>query len=274
MAAHLYLSDSALYLEVHPDPSEDIPTMFLLTEAGQLGRSGMNSAGLGVCASSLMSTEDYVPIDPSLPPSAQKPLLPMSVVRRQFLHNKSFANALINIKMATRHVSNKLVVGTADNFVMGLEVTPSATHVMYPEGSDAFTVQANHFVSPAFLASPWEDRMPGGSTWYRAERVKRTYRANQGRMNEKLLREAYSDHLGFPSSVCQHMEDCTVRGVPDYPYKGANVTVAHVCYNLSQRRIVSCKGPPCEGEVRGWEIEKTDNVQGKLKPEEVKKRGW
>jgi hypothetical protein len=38
--------DTAIYLEVHPDPSEGISGMFIVTEAGQLCRSGMNAAGL------------------------------------------------------------------------------------------------------------------------------------------------------------------------------------------------------------------------------------
>ncbi|KAK8212879.1 hypothetical protein M8818_003044 [Zalaria obscura] len=62
MSARLWENDCILYLEVHPDPSENKPSMFLVTEAGQLGRSGMNSAGMGVTANSLMSTDDYIPV--------------------------------------------------------------------------------------------------------------------------------------------------------------------------------------------------------------------
>ncbi|GFP52261.1 acyl-coenzyme A:6-aminopenicillanic-acid-acyltransferase 40 kDa form [Trichoderma asperellum] len=47
MSANVFLKDTAVYLEIHPDPSEDLPVMFVTTEAGQLGRSGFNSAGLG-----------------------------------------------------------------------------------------------------------------------------------------------------------------------------------------------------------------------------------
>lgn len=154
MSANVYLKDTAVYLEIHPDPSEDLPVMFVMTEAGQLGRSGFNAAGLGVCASSLMSTEDYFPLDLTLQPGiAQEPLLPMSLVRRQFLHNTNFANALVNIKNAPRHLSNSLIVGTADNFVMGIEVTPSTVHLKYPSGTDNFVVASNHFSSDAFHAS-------------------------------------------------------------------------------------------------------------------------
>ncbi|TQS32436.1 hypothetical protein Golomagni_07246 [Golovinomyces magnicellulatus] len=40
MSANVLLKDTALYLEIHPDPSEGFPSMFVMTEAGQMGRSG------------------------------------------------------------------------------------------------------------------------------------------------------------------------------------------------------------------------------------------
>ena len=42
--------DIAILLEVHPDPSENMAPFFMLTEAGQLGRSGMNANGLGMAS--------------------------------------------------------------------------------------------------------------------------------------------------------------------------------------------------------------------------------
>ena len=58
MSDHLYNHDLCIYLEIHPDSSEDRPSMFCLTEAGQLIRTGMSSAGLAVTANSLLSSED------------------------------------------------------------------------------------------------------------------------------------------------------------------------------------------------------------------------
>ncbi|EHK24174.1 uncharacterized protein TRIVIDRAFT_67793 [Trichoderma virens Gv29-8] len=262
MSANVFLKDTAVYLEIYPDISEDLPAMFITTEAGQLGRSGFNSAGLGVCASSLMSTEDYFPLDLSLAPGIpQEPLLPMSLVRRQFLHNTNFANALINVKNAPRHLSNKLIVGTADNFVMSLEVTPSTIHLGYPSNGDNFVVGSNHFTSNSFQASQWNDRYPGGSSWFRAVRVAQRIRPlNNQELTEAKITEAFCDHLSLPSSVCQHMEDCTVKNVPDYPYKGAQTTLAHVRYNLTKRTTSVCKGPPCMGEFMEYSLPITSSL--------------
>jgi isopenicillin-N N-acyltransferase-like protein len=264
MSANVFLKDTALYLEIHPDPSEDLPVMFVTTEAGQLGRSGFNSAGLGVCASSLMSTEDYFPLDLNLPPDSdrQQPLLPMSLVRRQFLHNINFANALINVKNAPRHLSNKLIVGTADNFIMSMEITPSTVHLGYPSNGDNFVVGSNHFISESFLAGQWNDRYPGGSSWFRAVRVAQRIRPfNNKQLTAEKITEAFCDHLSLPSSVCQHMEDCTVKNVPDYPYKGAQTTLAHIRYNLTKRTATVCKGPPCIGTFNEYSLPVTSNCE-------------
>jgi isopenicillin-N N-acyltransferase-like protein len=261
-SANIVLKELAVYLEIHPDPSEELPVMFVMTEAGTLGRSGVNSSGLALCASSLLSSEDYFPLDYSLPPGAkQEPLLPISLIRRQFLQNSNFGNALVNIQTAPKHVSNTLMVGTADNFVMGLEVTPTTTHLCYPEGKDNFVVHANHFTSQSFHASPWTDLYPGGGSWYRAVRVARAVRPfNDAGLTREKITEGFSDHLSLPTSVCQHIEECTTKNTPDYPYQGAQITVAHLSYNLTQRTATVCKGPPCMGKFDTFKLPKTENV--------------
>ncbi|KFY64284.1 hypothetical protein V496_03356 [Pseudogymnoascus sp. VKM F-4515 (FW-2607)] len=106
MSARLWLNDTIIYLEVHPDPSEHKPSMFLLAEAGQLGRSGMNSFGMAVTANSLMSTDDYVPI------------------------SHTTRTGLVAIDNFPRHVSNNLTVASADTtgFGMCLEITPDRVY--------------------------------------------------------------------------------------------------------------------------------------------------
>jgi isopenicillin-N N-acyltransferase-like protein len=269
MSGQLYLNDTAVYLEVHPDPSEDLPSMLLMTEAGQLGRSGINSAGLAVCANSLMSTEDYLPYDFTPHVTKQNPLLPMSLVRRAFLHNKSFSAALITVQNAPRHVSNHIGVSTAEGFGMSLEITPSEIHIIYPSAADqhGFVTHGNHFVSPSFDARGYRDRYPGGSSWFRAERVAqgiRPFAAFRG-LTPARIKEAFSDHLSCPSSVCQHMEKLDLRNVPDYPYKGLQITVAFLLYNLTERTLWTCKGPPCMGKFIEIKLDDKQETFAKLK---------
>ena len=136
MSAHLYNHDLCIYLEVHPDPSEDRPSMFCLTEAGQLIRTGMNSAGLAVTANSLLSSEDYVPIsytdiDGVFHDIAPKLVLPLTLARRIFLDYRLYSEGLVAINAIPRHVSGNLHVSTGEGFGMALEVSPNRIYKVY-----------------------------------------------------------------------------------------------------------------------------------------------
>jgi isopenicillin-N N-acyltransferase like protein len=266
MSAHLYLADTILYLEVHPDPSENLPSLFLVTEAGQMGRSGMNSAGLGVTANSLMSTDDYCPIpyrnaDGKFIDFKIRPVLPMSLLRRKFLECTCFAEALIAVNNSPRHVSNNLTVSTSEGFALCLEITPDRIYKVFQDIDDQYLVHTNHFTDPSFHArSDIRDRYPGGSSWYRLQRVElgiRPYR--QKKLTEDLIIEAFKDHLSYPESVCQHInpqpDTSSLKYLPGYPYKGPNATVACVLYNLTQKKVKVCKGPPYEGIFQEFHLE-------------------
>ncbi|KAL6693174.1 hypothetical protein J3F84DRAFT_396632 [Trichoderma pleuroticola] len=157
MSSHLYNQDLIIYLEVHPDSSEDRPSMFILTEAGQLIRSGMNSAGISVTANSLLSSEDYVPVshidsdgvyhkvpNPTL-------VLPLSVARRIFLEYSNYAEGLVAINAFP-----------PDGFAMAMEVAPDRIYKFYGNIDDQYLIHSNHFLSPKFLSRDnIFDRYPG-----------------------------------------------------------------------------------------------------------------
>lgn len=245
MSARLWLNDAIIYLEIHPDPSEEKPSLFLVTEAGQLGRSGMNSLGLGVTANSLMSTEDYAP-------SAGEPVMPISLLRRMVLECAHMAEVCVAIHNFPRHVSNNLTVATAEGFGACFEITPSRTYKVYSNVDDGYLVHSNHFTHPGFLARPdVSDRYPGGSSWFRRQRLEQGIRPyKNGLLSVETLRKAMCDHLGFPEALCCHPDkspDAGIRSLPGYPFRGSSATVASVAYNLSQRTVTVCKGPPCQG---------------------------
>lgn len=175
MSARLWLNDTIIYLEIHPDPSEHKPSMFLLTEVGQLGRSGMNSFGMAITANSLMSTDDYVPISHTtrtgiFVPIEPKPVLPISLLRRMFLECAHLSEGLVAIDNFPRHVSNNLTVASADTtcFGMCLEITPDRVYKLFSDVEDAYIVHTNHFRHLGYLSrSDIRDRYPGGSSWFR-----------------------------------------------------------------------------------------------------------
>lgn len=262
MSARLWLNDAIIYLEVHPDPSEAKPSMFLVTEAGQLGRSGMNSLGMGVTANSLMSTEDYTP-----KVSDSKPVLPISLLRRMVLESAHFAEATTAIYNFPRHVSNNLTVATAEGFGMCFEITPSREYKVYSNLDDHYLIHTNHFTSAGFLArSDVKCRYPGGSSWFRQQRLEQGVRPyRNGLLTIEQLQKAFSDHLSFPEALCCHPDkspDAIIGGLPGYPFRSASATVASVTYNLTQRTITVCKGPPCQGTFQTFRLKGPMSLNG------------
>lgn len=256
MSARLWLTDAIIYLVVHPDPSEGKPSLFLVTEAGQLGRSGMNSLGVGVTANSLMSTEDYSP-DQNL----GKPVLPISLLRRMVLECSHVSEAFTAIQQFPRHVSNNLTLATAEGFGMCLEITPSRVYKVYCDIDDSYLIHTNHFTDKSFLArDDVQDRYPGGSSWFRRQRMEQGVRPyRNGLLTTEQLINAFSDHLSYPEALCCHPDndplDRVIGDLPGYPFRGTNATVTCVIYNLSQRTITTCKGPPCQGLFKTFNLE-------------------
>lgn len=249
ISSHLYFDDLVILLEVHPDPSEGIPSMFLITEAGQLGRSGMNSAGLGLTSNSLNTTADYFPDD-------ETPRLPVSILRRMFLQGKSFPQGLQAVYNAPRHVSNNLTLSTAEGFGLCMELTPNEAFVLTPSGTDNHLIHSNHFLSPAIHArTDIRDSYAGGSSWFRHVRLEKGVQPFlDGGIDDSVLTKAFADHLGFPQSLCQHVDTSGGSGIPGYPFK-KSMTVVCVVYDLTHKVVTVCKGPPCQGVFEKFRLD-------------------
>lgn len=268
MSARLWENDCIIYLEVHPDPSENKPSLFLVTEAGQLGRSGMNSAGLGVTANSLMSSADYIPY-PYVDAAGVrhdvevKPMLPISMLRRMILESNHLAEAMTCAYNFPRHVSNNVTVSSAEGFGVCLEVVPDRIYKVYrTQADDRYLVHTNHFVHPGFLARPDIHCLyPGGSSWFRRDRFETNVRpaAQAGALSTKALIAAFSDHISYPEAICVHPDrnpiDAVIGHLPGYPFRTNSATVACVIYNLTQKQITVCKGPPCQGQFQTFQLE-------------------
>ena len=255
-AAHLTLNDTVIYLESHP--SDDVPSIFAVTEAGQLVRSGMNSNGLGLTANSLVTTADFVPISYTNRAGVSVhvqtvPAIPISLLRRQFLESPTFATGLEVIQSGPRHVSMNVTVATSEGSGMCLEVTPDRIYRIH--SNDGYVVHTNHFLHTGFLArSDTRDSYPGGSSWYRKERCENGIEPykNHGVSVERLI-DSFKDHLGYPDSLCQHLHEALPGQVHD-PNSGPTLTIACVAYNLNQQTIRVCKGPPCKGVFQDFQL--------------------
>jgi isopenicillin-N N-acyltransferase-like protein len=49
--------------------------------------------------------------------------------------------------------------------------------------------------------------------------------------------------------------------LPGYPFRSSSATVACVLYNLTQKSITVCKGPPCQGTFQTFDLKGQKTVK-------------
>jgi len=213
---------------------EDGMEVLTLAEAGMLAKSGLNSAGLGVCANLLVSDADRggegVPYHFLLRGVLQAPR--MSVAQRQVLD-------------VTRISSGNLLIADAGGEAIDLEVAPGAFGHLLPE--DGVVTHANHFASDI----PVRDLKVAGSalTILRAARSRRLLlrSATRGTTRPEDVVAVLRDHYSFPDSICRHPD-------PDQPESEAVASVYSIVMDLDARELYIASHSPCAEPYARWRL--------------------
>ncbi|HEY6890913.1 MAG TPA: C45 family peptidase, partial [Solirubrobacter sp.] len=185
-----------------------------LTEAGILGKIGLNDAGLGVCLNLLETTADGG-LDGT----------PIHLLLRRTLQScRSVDDAVELLTSASTSASSAVTVATP-NDVASVELSPGGANVI----RGTVGAHTNHFLEPPRRG---EDVVPeeSPSTIPRLEVVR----------TQPLL-DALRSHESHPKGVCRHLD-------PTEPWVEQTVTVASVVMNLAARRFHVAAGQPCTHE--------------------------
>src|SRR5581483_825562 len=177
--------------------------------------------------------------------------MPQPYIRRKILNSWDMNEALEAIFHSRQSLCTNLLLSHRDGFAIDLETTPGRHGWGYPK--DGVLVHSNHFryFVPKQIESTYRYASP--DSLYRAERVERVLaRAGEARTGEQmraLIREALSDHFGYPSSVCNHAN-------PHDPWYDQNETVASSVVDLTRGDYWVAHGNPCENdyELLPWNL--------------------
>lgn len=205
------------------------PDIIILTEAGIVMRSGLNSVGVGVTGNALRSDQDY----------AEGLGVPVSFLRRRILLHDNLPDAIREVSQSRRTHSNNHLIASARGDAVNLEAAPKDVFHLHPQ--DGIIVHANHFLC-GDAAGRLTDLGPESSpdSLYRQKRVESHLEHNRGRIGISDLQTAFRDHYGLPESVCRH---------PKMTDEGSMVgTVASVIMDLTNLRMFVARGPVCENE--------------------------
>ncbi|GIG90945.1 C45 family autoproteolytic acyltransferase/hydolase [Plantactinospora endophytica] len=214
-------------------------TVLTLTEAGMVAKTGLNSAGVGVCVNMLGCDRD------GLPGPGVEPGVPYHVLLRAALEADSLAEALKAVLRGTRNSSINLLMGQAAEAggeLIDLELVPGDAGWLHPV--DGYLTHANHLETALPVYDTIKDW--GGSSLFRSARARRLLapKAAVGKVGDGDLAALFRDHASFPQSICRHVDE-------RMPPAERSETVYSVLLDLDDRRLGIAAGPPCEHRY-GW----------------------
>jgi isopenicillin-N N-acyltransferase-like protein len=199
-----------------------------LTEAGMLAKSGINSAGLGVCVNLIGCDRDGLPGG-----------VPYHVLLRSVLEADSLSWATRNVLRIPRSASINLLIGQSHSDggeLLDLELCPGDAGWLHPQ--DGILVHANHFETGLPVYDTIKDW--GGSSLFRSSRARRLLLRSNGKLSLDDVLDVLKDHHSAPVAICRHLD---VRDSP----ADQSETIWTVLMDLHERSIQLIPGPPCEG---------------------------
>lgn len=185
-------ADTAVVLHIR---STDGPDILMFTEAGALGRSGLNSAGIAITANYLQSDRDYQSVG-----------VPLALIRRRVLAQQHLSLAMQAVHATAKSASNNMMVSGStpdgDGLAVDFECAPDEAFQVQPEGG--LLAHANHFVSPVALTKLRDTGLAGSPcSVYRDLRVRGLLRPKVGRIGVEDVKAALFDDFASPYSVCR-----------------------------------------------------------------------
>ncbi|WP_329282166.1 C45 family peptidase [Streptomyces sp. NBC_01451] len=208
----------------------------IFTEAGILGKIGLNSAGLGLHFNILSHAADGERIG-----------IPVHVVARRILDEATtLAEAVDIARSADVSASTVLTVVTFDgrhSDAACVELSPAGTAVLPPD-PDGYLLHTNHFLDHRLAAG--ELAAPAGSTYARLKHLT-TRRELLASADPARWTELLHAHESDGAPVCCHPQ-------PGLPFHQQWRTLLTVSLDLAERQLRCHAGGPCTaGEESAWE---------------------
>ncbi len=203
-----------------------------LTEAGQLGKIGLNSAGLGVGLNFLEHTNEGMG-------------LPIHVILRQMLSCEALGDAIHAALSVPRGGAANIPLAHAEGEILDLELTATDADFVY--GDAGWLVHANHFESVRLRQGDAGIRT-SRSTVARAARARRLLAAAREGISQETMRAILTDHAHGAYAICRHADHSE-------PPLQQTATRASVIMDLAARTLYLTLGQPCAREYEPFTLQ-------------------
>ncbi|KAA9161601.1 hypothetical protein FPZ12_013920 [Amycolatopsis acidicola] len=206
-----------------------------LAEAGMLAKSGLNSAGLGVCANLLISDLDHGGKG-----------VPYHYLLRGVLQAKTMAGAHKKLLPVERISSGNVLIADAGGESIDFELAPGVFGTLFPE--QGLITHSNHFQARL----PLQDKKAANSALTLLRPVRARHLLEPA-LEERKVRVAdivatLRDEWSYPDGICRHPN-------PEEPAAERNATVYSLVMDLDDRVLWIAPGPPSRHAYTRWELD-------------------
>ncbi|MBN1657606.1 MAG: hypothetical protein JXA93_04350 [Anaerolineae bacterium] len=215
-----------------------------LAEAGQVGKIGLNSAGLGVCLNFLAHADppgaaggpksEYP--GRGIPGTAPSGGMPVHVLLRLMLESAGLDRAVHHAYSLPRAGSANVLLAHKAGDIIDLELTPQRADFLYAD--DGWLAHTNHFESPRLRDGDVGVAI-SPSTLVRAARARRLMAASAGSHSVDTFKAILSDHAYGPLAICRH-------GDPAASRLEHTTTRASLIMDLEACTLHVAAGQPCQ----------------------------
>ncbi|KAL4760936.1 acyl-coenzyme A:6-aminopenicillanic acid acyl-transferase-domain-containing protein [Aspergillus foveolatus] len=197
---------------------QDLPTIKMITEAGIIGKIGLNSTGVGVCFNAIRAK------------GLDKTRIPVHLGLRIALESSSALQAVENIEKVGMASSAHILIGDATTAI-GLEFT-SSTFARIPLNQKAFIVHSNHMLlpHPGIDEPAWLKDSP-----VRVQTMGENIEKLQGVLSWETFCGLFRDEANYPCSINRAAD-----GESDM------ATLFNIVMDLRTRRVEVIMGRPSD----------------------------
>lgn len=222
--------DNFIILKIY---QSDKPSIFMVTEAGILGKIGFNSSGLAVCLNALVVLGE---------PDG----LPLHIVLRRILNSYLLNDALNAINEYPVAGPANYLMAQRDGSSMSVEKTPRAWDYLYNE--EGILVHTNHIINKnlaQYVADLGPTRLP--DTIVRYHEMKKLLEKEKGNITVEYIMRCLRDHHQFPQGICHHVDPLA---------KPANrfMTDFSIIMDLNTSEAWITLGPPCMSDYVNYGV--------------------
>lgn len=200
------------------------PEIKMVTEAGLIGKIGLNSAGVGVCLNAIFAKG----MDPTR--------IPCHLGLRLALECQSFSEAVAKLEKYGVASACHYLLADGDNGGLGIEWSSlDSRHVQQDDQGRVF--HSNHYLAfgDKMRETPWKD------SFARVDRIRHLANGlDREHLGHESIFSIFKDEDGLPGAICRK------QAAP----KSTSATLFNIIMELKERRAWVALGKPTAPEER------------------------